>query len=130
MRKYIEEIIGHGGLKHIPIEGEDRQFKYDVQRKTYGFDSRETWNLDASMIELLYERVRMYVDVTMVDTTFHKITINKKKKTQEQWIDHLIVLCEAYLLTAENDFLNDEMKTKLQKEIWTIWSELAPYMWW
>ena len=42
-------------------------------RKEYGFDGRETWNLDKIFIEWIYTRVKYYKEHTCADMDFYKI---------------------------------------------------------
>ena len=104
---------------------EDRRKKqWKKERKKYGFDERETWSMNFTMIVLLYERLMMYNEVNIVNTDYHKITINGIEHTQQEWIDELIRLCELYFKDNNAEWF------ECSKEIWEIWSELAPCMWW
>ena len=51
----------------VEIAGKDRLKKYRKERKRYGFDTRETWNLDATASIWLYERLRAFEDATICD---------------------------------------------------------------
>ena len=45
------------------------------QRKKYGFDERETWSLDYTLIGWLYSHLRMYLDRANADLTYHRFRI-------------------------------------------------------
>ena len=66
----------------------------------------------------------MYNEVNTINTDYHKITINGIERTQQEWIDELIRLCELYLKDDIDNWI------KYSKEIWEIWSELSACMWW
>ena len=101
-----------------------RNKQWKKERKKYGFDERETWSMDFTMIVLLYERLMMYNEIKSIDADYHKITIDSIEHTQQEWIDELIRLCELYLT---GDDLN---LSKHSKRIWNIWNVLSAYMWW
>lgn len=101
-----------------------RKKQWKKERKKYGFDERETWSLNFTMIVLLYERLMMYNEVNCINTDFYKITINDIERTQQEWMDELIRLCELYLKDDNYDWLD------CSKEIWEIWSVLSACMWW
>lgn len=125
--KYLDDIGYNFWFK---TDDDKRQPQWQEIQSIYGFDERETWSLDATMIALLYERLKMYKEISenKVDLDFHSINIeyNNESKTMSQleWIDMLLTLTETYL-TDHNDTSQDKTK-----EIWIIWSELSPYMWW
>jgi hypothetical protein len=71
--KYLEDI----GLQR---EEYGTNFVWEVkhaaqwrkERRQYGFDSRETWNLDRTFVEWLYARLMMYLEHTTHNLDFHK----------------------------------------------------------
>lgn len=125
--KYLDDIGYNFWFK---TDDDKRQPQWQEIQSIYGFDERETWSLDATMIALLYERLKMYKEISenKVDLDFHSINIeyNNESKTMSQleWIDMLLTLTETYL--TDHNYTSQD-KTK---EIWIIWSELSPYMWW
>ena len=54
-----------------------------------------------------------------------RIIIDNEEKTQSEWTNILIGLCENYL--AEDD--TDETD-ELEVRIWEIWSKISWHMWW
>ena len=59
-RKYLDDI----GLKDrwdSWTGNEKSQEKYAKERETYGFDSRETFSLDETFYQWLYERLMMFM---------------------------------------------------------------------
>lgn len=53
-----------------------RRKRFRKQRKKYGFDERETWSLDYTLLTWLYSHLRMFLDNHgPVDLTFHHFDI-------------------------------------------------------
>ena len=101
------------------------------QMKHHGFPDSEIWNIDLTMIELLYERLCRYTDIAPVDTNYHTMQYKGKIYTQHQMIVALKVKCVVYLNNF-NDLTTLESKqlAEMNDEIWEIWKILAPFMWW
>ena len=59
MRDYLKNMPNPYGNCLDPTY-DKRQGRWKKERKKYGFDERQTWNLSTTMIELLYERVMMF----------------------------------------------------------------------
>ena len=89
----------------------------------------ETWNLDTSLVELLYERLMRYKTQTMVNLEFYTTWDDKELNgmTQLDVINYLIELCKDYLL--DDDFITGRRDIK-NKKIWKVWTVLSPAMWW
>ncbi len=61
-RKYLDDIgITNRPDEYTSTNGADT--KWAQQREIYGFDVRETWNMDVSFYCWLYERLMMYLEV-------------------------------------------------------------------
>lgn len=105
------------------------------QRKTYGFDERETWGLDIIFAEWLYSHMMMYKETAseIIDLSFYKYTHNEKEYTQEEAIDYVIDGCKEYILsdkyTAEEQKLRLEAIEKFKDAI-TLFAKILPAMWW
>ncbi len=108
----------------------DKGYKARLFKKQYGFSIQDTYDLDSTMVFLLYERVYAFklVAKDIVDLGWHKVTIDKDCFTLEEWIDIIITNCEEiFELSKEND---DKILIAKVKDLWVIWGELSPYMWW
>lgn len=127
-RQYLEELNYSSIEKQTKNDSRRQKKRWKKERKKYGFDQRDTWNMDTTMIELLYERIRMYLEVTIVDLDYHKILINGTEKTLRYWLRVLLVLC-AEFLTEDEDYSKIDDGT-LSRKIWSIWAELVAYVWW
>lgn len=128
MRKYLDDI----GVKDRPDtwceDGDERQKRWKKQREMYGFDDRETWNLDFVFYLWLYERLKMFLDVTVIDLDFHRFEYNGKEYTQRQMIDMMIERLEFCFSKEYNSFNAEHVDYVL--EIGKIWATVLPAMWW
>ena len=148
-RKHIDDLEGYEGTHKlggnvdtnghydpdVSLEDDPRQEKWKEQQSIYGFDSRQTWSLRSTMIELLYERLIMFMEVsTVVDKTCHIFDVREvglvngfgdpvEEMNQEEIIQLLITLCKSWLLDEDESF---EISTK----IWKLWTIVHPAMWW
>ena len=129
--KYLTDI----GLKENEIgtnfvsDNDKRAPQWEKERKTYGFDQRETWNLDQQFAQWLYSRLCMFEEVTIADTTKTKITIDEKEYTQEECINIIKDACKTYMLI---DIWSDEFENAVTKmeQAMVIWGKILPAMWW
>jgi len=123
--KYLNDI--GVSLNYGISEDDTRQDEWRKEREIYGFDERDTWGLDSTMIMLLYERVKYFVEFAPVDLTVNEITIDDETKTLEEWLAKLTNTCEIYL---DQEFAGFDTLYKYQYEIWTIWRSVSGFMWW
>ena len=57
------------------------------QRRCYGFDYRDIFNMDVSFAEWLFSHMRMYKDNSVHDDTMHTIVFEDNEYTiEERWI--------------------------------------------
>lgn len=129
--KYLDDL-------GIPIEEysrkfsfNKRQFRWWKQRRDYGFDDRETWNLDYEFIEWLYSHCMMYKEKAgdVVNLEFHKVTWDDKEYTQIEIIDFIIESTREYLKESAKWNLSNETMKKVQCAL-HLWAEVLPAMWW
>ena len=101
------------------------------EREKYGFDSRETWNLNVIFCEWLYERLCMYKKKAskIIDLTFYKVKVKGHEYTQIEAIDKMIDDLEYILKNIDDDFTWKELQKRL-KDVLKIWIEVWPHMWW
>ncbi len=110
-----------------------RRRKWKKQRKIYGFDARETWNLDSSFAEWLYTRCSMYLDEAkdIVDLDYHKITYNDKEYTQREAIEKVKKWSLYYVKNKYSaDQIVSERAHKSLTKACELWAILVHYMWW
>ena len=124
-RKYLDDL---GITNRLDTWNPDdsRQSQWEEQRKIYGFDERETWSLETAFYFWLYERLKMYLEYSIVDLNFHKFEYKGKTYTQKQMIDMMIERLEEYL-TDETDEKSFE---KYPNEICEIWALVLSAMCW
>ncbi|MBU5669599.1 hypothetical protein KQI68_07070 [Peptoniphilus sp. MSJ-1] len=128
-RKYLEEVDPkYQSIRDLKVSKKRRK-RFKKQRDKYGFDERETWNLDYLMLELIYERLRMYKDVAseIINLDFHKIDYKGQTYTQNQVLNRLIVLSKQALTREEAPFTREIIG---EKEFWELRSKVFPYFWW
>lgn len=131
--KYLDKIgipRDHQGTRFT----KDRK-KFRKQRKKFGFDQREIYNLDHTFAEWLYCRLKMYNELNCVDTSYHKIEWEGKTITMQDAIDILLKASRHYLKGfAENSggLNTDELDKRFQKlcDLMPLWGKLLPYLWW
>lgn len=118
-RKYLNRL-GTNGVNLNNFDEDLRTDEWINQQLTYGFDERQVWALNQTMVELLYERVKYFVEYSPVDLEQTTIKIKNKEQSLEQWLEELTTLCEQYVQTP----------SKGSNELWTIWKHVAPHMYW
>lgn len=126
--KYLEEIIKREDVVQNWLPEDKRKERWQKQRAEYGFDDRETWSLDTTFFQWLYERLRMFRDIggETVDLNFHSFEVDGLKLTQLEIIDKMISNCEQII---KNDIPDDET-ARLEQETARLWSIVVPAMWW
>lgn len=117
-RLYLEKLEGWQNWQDN-MEEDSRKESWKEERETYGFDSRDTWNLDSTMAELLYERLKMFNEVNIIDTDYHTIEINSVEMSMQEAIDELLKSLKLRL-TDENL----EVAYNHEVRAWTIWLKL------
>ena len=130
--KYLDDLgirIEEYGTNFISDEDE-RNESWAKQREEYGFDVRETWNLDNTFIEWIYTRFMMYREHCIVNLDYHKISYKSEEMTQREAIDKVIYLAKEVLQNEDWDAKGEKMKIENMEEICEILKELLPYMWW
>ena len=89
--KYLENILPKGKSPYdFECDDEIRNQKWEKEREQYGFDERETWNLDFTFFCWLYERLRKYKEVSPVDLTHKIVKVNNEEKNLEEWVNLMI----------------------------------------
>lgn len=108
-----------------------REKYWALQRAKYGFDERETWNLDVMFVEWMYSRIRMFKEIAPLPVASPDYETNGNKLTQGEAMDFILDACEFFLLhhdeIATDD--GDEAYTRMSDAI-KLWSELFGAMWW
>lgn len=107
----------------------DPRMKYWLQQQEeYGFDERETWNMDYQFLQWIYTRMKMYCEECCVDTSFHKFIYKDKEMTQQECIDRIFELAEENF--KDNKFPMSDQYYDNMTEICEIWAIIWSAMWW
>lgn len=156
-RFYLDEIKKNinDGVNEIDVD-DKRQETWQQERDKYGFDSRDTWSLDFTMTEMLYERLQMYMVKAdeIVNLSYHTYDFGGKTYTQREIILEMINDAETFLKFEydtidelnEDDFntmTEDEMDAHMdlygqweikahhaKKRLWSMWAVVQHQMWW
>lgn len=119
--KYIRELYPD----HLPFPYSEEDY--------HEFDERDTFNLDASMLMWLYERLRFFQDeaskiVALDDPTGKTFDIDGEKLTQLQCIDRMVEDCKVALFSDDLDEL--EKMDAAVRDLFKVLSEVFWCMWW
>lgn len=104
-----------------------RSKEWRKERKLFGFDNRETWNLNHFFIEWLYCHLKMYNKVNIIDTSYYKFKWQGKEITQQEAINLIIKSCRRYLKDVDEnhpEYFQDVC------DLMPLWGMILPYMWW
>lgn len=132
--KYLEELkLSEDDMWFLDDsweKDEDRKKKWKAERQEYGFDSRETWDLDAAFYLWLYERIRMYVDCAsgLINMDYHTIEFKGATYTQIEVINMILERVRFYFSPEYKDYVIEH--TQQIKEITELWGLVLPMMWW
>jgi hypothetical protein len=124
-RKYLTDI---GWEPWDAFENDSREKDWEEERRIYGFDQRDTWNLNYTMYELLYERLKMYDEVNIVDTSFYKFEYKGKTLTQQECIDRILECLEPILDGTYDSW--DEEYAELSHEAMELYTLCHMALWW
>ena len=126
-RKYLDDI---GMIERPDLWNKEdtRQERWTKEREEYGFDERETWDLEISFRLWLYERLKMYLDRNCVNLEYHKFEFKGKEYTQQQMIDMMLERLEFSFKEDYNDY--DPKQYAYVNEIEEIWTIVVGAMWW
>ena len=125
--KYLENILQKGKSPYdFERDDEIRNQKWKKEAEEYGFDERETWNLDFTFFCWLYERLKKYKEVSPADLSCKIVKVNDEEKTLEEWLDIMINNAESLILV---DIYSEE-KIDLAEFTIEIFKQTIFYLWW
>ena len=127
--KYLSDLeIKEDQLPWNWCPNDKREKDWKEERKIHGFDSRDTWGLNYTLALLIYPRLKMYDEVNIIDTNFHKFTFKDNEYTFQECIDKVLRGLEIFLTKDDFEMIDEEIEEiqdtiKLLGEIW--WD-----LWW
>lgn len=109
-----------------------RQKEWVKEREKYGFDERETWDLDYSFHLWFYERLMMYNEINCIDTSYHKFKYKNEELTLQECIDFILETLKNKLL---RDIIDWDKKTsdkiyKQEEKMYQLIIKILPCLWW
>ena len=128
-------------------DDDERQPRFDRERASHSFDSRETWSLDYTLATWLYEHLMMYQDIACIDLEFWKFDVKvpktgkggkpktnkegrikcRKKTVTEGEAIRIACECIRKSLTSEWD---DDLRDEYLRVALRIVAEILPALWW
>ena len=79
-----------------------RKVQRFIERLRYGFDYRDTVNMEMRTAEWLYSRLKMLTEKTMDDLTYNHVEFEGRTYTIEEAFDRIMNACKEFLLSCQN----------------------------
>lgn len=129
-RKYIDDL----GIKFEDTpqgwhKGDKRQTEWKKQRDIYGFDERETWNLNDTFKFWLYERLCMFNGNNAIDTSYHKFEYKGETLTFQECIDRMLEGLKLDLTLPHYTDKREENEEKIN-DVVSIFALCFDKLWW
>lgn len=102
-RKYLDDIGYVDELEKL--DEKDYGGRWEKQLDVFGFDDRDTWNLDHTMLALLYERLKMFQSVANVNMNFHVVEHRGEQISQQEALDLMCERAEEALTSTTNPYM-------------------------
>lgn len=131
MNKILEEI----GVKQSNLPwnwysdfDDIREAIWEKEKEENGFDSRDTWHLDETILYLLYPRFVKYYELADVNINLdlHKYTIDGKEYTQRELLIYIIDAMKNQIKFNIGENNKEQDMVKVFNIIGTIFGSL----WW
>ena len=126
-RKFLDDI----GCIYRPtdlIGDRIERKRWKMQRKEYGFDEREVYNLDYTWHLWLYEHLRLYLQVSDGIPTINEFKYKENIYTQEEIIQ-MILDRLSLELGPDNSWNKSEENVAYVKEIEDLWFLVCSSLW-
>lgn len=97
----------------------EKKIRRFLQRRRYGFDYRDVFNMDIAFAEWLYSHMKMHLEHNVHDLSFHSVVCNGKIYTIGEAIDLIVENTGEYLkmADAEESALSFEEKDVCDKKL-------------
>lgn len=134
MRKLLNDLgIQDKDLPWKYSPKDSRQAEWREERKEYGFDERDTWNLHHTLTMLVYERLKYYREFAPIsmDTPGHSHTyeIDGEELAYGAVIDRILAAFKKYLEDVDGKTYTDEDSQEF-KTAWELLGVIMPSLWW
>ncbi len=132
------ELNGIVDSRSFKDKKDSRSDDWKIQRKKYGFDERETWDLDFTMSCWIYEHLKMFKAVNPIATEKEKFLIpilqeDLTEKMEERNLEEVLdIVCEGlegYIL-ANDQILRSNAVISKAKNAYKILAIVFPALWW
>lgn len=132
-RKYIDEL----GIKYEDTPqgwntdiGDSRFPEWEKQREEWGFDERETWNLTYAFELWLYERLKVYDEINIVDTRsdMHQFEYRGAILDFQDCIDRMLEGLKIKL--TDDNWWKDKTKKEQVEDILPLFVLCYNCLWW
>lgn len=131
--KYFEELKNKPWWhpSDLGLVNDKRSSQWHKERRNYGFDNRETWNLNYTFYVWLYEHLMMFKAYAskVIDLDFHTFEYKGETLTQLDCINRMIEGCKVYIANPDELEISDEEKEKVDCVL-DLWKLVLPIMWW
>lgn len=106
-----------------------RQKEWKQERNKFGFDNRDLWSLNYTLLLLIYPRLKMYQEIAfkIIDGNFHKYKIDSEEYTFIECVNKCLELLETSLKNGKEDIDNG---LEEGQEALKILSIILPSLWW
>lgn len=122
-RKYLDDI----GATDRPDLWDDCN-EHKEQRKLYGFDGRELFDMQHSFYLWLYERLKMWTEIDpYIDQSLHEFLYNGKVYNQKELIQMMLYRLDFYL--SKDYSRSNKENFEYVSEVGDMWSIVMPTMW-
>ena len=136
-RKYLDDLKVTDRWDQWYEDEPEAMEKFIREKEEYGFDSRETFSLNTTFFEWLYERVSMFKDkasrvIDMESEQAHHYDYNGESVPLIKLIDKIIDNLEEYLTEHKHAPTLDMEEQLFNKalEAARIFVMILPSMWW
>ena len=133
--RYLDELGLEPSVYGVNIGPDCEDMKvlrrWKDQRADYGFDERETYELDRTFAEWLYCHLMMYRQKAskVIDLKYYAVDFEGRIYTQKEALDRMIDWTGYYLKHRDDNKKSEKAYIKLQRAS-MLWALILPHMGW
>lgn len=118
-------------VQNMVGDDDPRNNEWKVEREKYGFDERETWNMDETFIQWLLERLIRYKEISTSDLKWHQHKHKGKLINKGQAIDRMVFLCiNLHKHGKECGIESEKLYSQYWEELCFLWMTWGRNLWW